>query len=86
MKGSSSNAKRFAVWVNGRLCYPGQWLMLNRDTVRSFDTIEEAAAFLTALGYIDSTDASRTGTAFVARNPQFWNEGVDRAEQALGVQ
>ncbi len=77
--------KRYAVWVNGRLANPGQWLMKNRDEIRSFDTIEEATRFLVALGYEDSTEA-RPGTAYAAENPRWWNDGVDRAELALGVQ
>lgn len=78
--------KRFAVWVNGRLANRGQWLMKNAREIRSFDTVTEATAFLTTLGYVDSTDASRPGTAYAAHNPRFWNDGVDRAERALGVQ
>lgn len=77
--------RRYAVWVNGRLANPGQWLMQNARDIRSFDTIEEATAFLEALGYTNSTEA-RPGTAYAAHNPRFWNDGVDRAELALGVQ
>jgi len=83
-------AKEFAIWVNSsRLTQPagGEWLMLNRTTVRSFATMAEGKAHLEALGYEDTTEVKPgRPTAYVARNPQWWNTGVDHAERALGVQ
>lgn len=82
--------KRYAIWINsGRMVQPagGQWLMRNGNTIASFDSFTEAYDHLFALGYrfAESHEPGRP-TGYVAQNPRWWDEGIDRAERALGVE
>ena len=82
--------KRFAIWVNSsRMTYPigGEWMTTRPGVIRSFDTIEEATRYLLACGYEDTTEVKPgRATAYAAQNPRWWDDGIDRAERALGVQ
>ncbi len=63
----------FGIWANH--AHGGQWLTWfdgDREQVRSFDTVEEATAFLLRCGWPDSTEVKRgVATAYAAHNPRY---------------
>jgi hypothetical protein len=64
---ASLDANRLlSVWINAR---PGQWLRGADARIRVFRTVAAAQRAMREAGLIDSTDASRPGTGYIAEAP-----------------